>query len=324
MFEEIMDDMVRLDARTRLCPVLPAYEFNACLRAARSLASGLERQLEPAIKWQVAATALARLALQAPQSQRRALIAEALAAARAVKDRSRQQYVVTMIEISRILGDQERRERRGWLLEALESALGIEDRLDQVELLVDLLPHLTPEYQRCMMRPLLQLISEREAFPRRVKDSLASAAVQEDREQVLMKVLPTLAANGFYAEIQELETDFEMMSSERQQETIHLLKSTVPSTPTATIIERARRLLQEAEKNSKPGMDDGVIDPIRDPVRYQLVMDLSAQIDALCLLPRKQVYEQCKCMWPAFENLAGAENVNQLYTTVEKIGCWWP
>ena len=324
MFEEITDDVAQLDARSRLCPLLPANEFTACLRLARSLASELGRRPEPAIKWQVTATALARLALQAPNSQRKDLIAETLAVVRAVKERSRQQYIVTIIEICRILEDQEQSERRNWLLEALESALEIDDRLAQVELLVDLLSHSSPKYQSRVVRSLLQLISQEDAFPRRVKDSLGSAAVQKDREEILMKVLPVLAANSFYAEIQELGPDFAMMSSERQQEVIQILKKSTMSTSTAGIVARARRLLQEAERNSKPGMKDSVVDPTRDPARYQLVAELSAQIDALRLLPRKRAYEQCRQIRPAVENLTGAEGINQFYTTVEKIGRWWP
>jgi len=325
--KSIKNAQARLDAVSQLSPHLPHEDYEWCLDLARNFIGGFKDRQNDSKALAISATAIARLSYQANKNEKPLLVNEAIETARKIGALSLSALGTSLTEITNLVVETSSEGKifldfhRDWLLEALNANRLIQDEFEQAQALVELIPFASPTFQKQNIRDLLTLINKNGVFPRRDKSSLADNAVQEDREDVLIKLIPILSTHSFHAEITSLKADLHMMDDEKVQLVKPFYDRAVEQSSAENIIKRARHLLSHPQ--------DAKSSPVEQVTSYKTV-DSDEEIDflrnmfqSLAGYSRKKSYKQIKELTENLFAIGGSKFIDQVYEAILKTGEWW-
>jgi hypothetical protein len=326
VFNCLPNDQAKIEALTSLCPKLPPEEFKSCITLARNFKGGFKKREIDSEALQISSIALARLATQADVQLRENLINEAVEVARKITGSSIQRKSESLMTISQILQKHvPENKTREWLIEALDSGQKIDDQLDQVTTLVEIIPLTSFNHQQHTILPLLDLVNKNENYPRRYKKSPGETMVQEDREQVLFKLIPILLNNGYQKEFRSLSDDLDMMSEDLQKKVLQIYKTVKPLDHPQDIIAKARQILKlpiEAKAQQDLSFSE-VLDMTNLEEKQEGLNELATQIKLLSDLSRKTAYKEIQKLIPKLYAVGGNKLMDEVYDVVLKVGKWW-
>lgn len=326
VFNRFPNNQAKIEALTSLCPKLPIEEFTLCVQLARDFKGGYKKREIDSDALQISSIALARLATQADIQQREKLIDEAVEVAHKISGSFIQRKGESLMTISQILKKYVPEDIiRKWLVEALESGQKIDDQFEQVTTLVEIIPLTSFNHQQHTILPLLDLVNKNGNYPRRYKESIGETMVQEDREQVLLKLIPILLNHGYQKEFRSLSDDLDMMSEDLQKKVLQIYKTAKPLKHPQDIIAKARQILKlpiEAKAQQDLSFSE-VLDMTNLEEKQEGLNELATQIKLLSDLSRKTAYKEIQKLIPKLYAVGGNKLMDEVYDVVLKVGKWW-
>ena len=149
--------------------------------------------------------------------------------------------------------------------------------------------------------------------------------VQEDREQVLLKLIPILLNHGYQKEFRSLSDDLDMMSEDLQKKVLQIYKTAKPLKHPQDIIAKARQILKlpiEAKAEQDLSFSE-VLDMTNLEEKQEGLNELATQIKLLSDLSRKTAYKEIQKLIPKLYAMGGNKLMDEVYDVVLKVGKWW-